>query len=223
MTKEFPEKWYMVCTKENQDVANKWRQSIATENKTEKVRIDYLFLSKHIIDGTYFFKGCLNLMKYNKNYKDYQEITFEQFKKYVLKENNMRTISAKQAQEIIDSISPHCAWKDTLFNKYGRDIFFNNPIKIDEEQYKTGFDVATSEQKQLLLAIIGEPQKEINLRTKKGIDDLILFDEDGTDNSLIAIRSYGEYKNKAFYLNEKFMWSIKKDKNNMLCLIPEYK
>lgn len=230
MTKELPEKWFMVCTKENQDVANEWRKNIATEIKDYKVPIDNLFLSKHIEDYTYFFSGTIKTFKANDDFKEYQEITFEQFKKHVLKENKtmssiQRTISAKQAQEIIDNISTNCAWKETLINKYGRDILFNIPITINEKQYKAGFDAATSEQKQLLLSIIGEPHNtEINLFKKTGIYDLEPYMTDGGHSySLISIRSFGEYENKAFYLNNDFEWSIKKDNHNELCLIPKHK
>jgi hypothetical protein len=223
MTKEFPEKWYMVCTEENKNVANKWKYNIAKDFKNQFVNVGYIFLSTHPFDNSYFYDAHLSRFKNEKFYKKYQEITFEQFKKYVLKEINMRTIKASQAQEIINSISTDCPWKNTLIDKYGKDILLNKPITIDEEQYYIGFNEATHEQQQLLLSICGEPHdNEINLSTNTGIGDLKLFGK-ANDETLISIRIGGNYRNKAFYLNDNFEWSIKKDNFNLLCLIPEHK
>lgn len=40
---------------------------------------------------------------------------------------------------------------------------------------------------------------------------------------LLGMWMVGEYENKAFYLNTKFDWEIKKDNEGELCLIPTYK
>lgn len=39
-------------------------------------------------------------------------------------------------------------------------------------------------------------------------------------NKLIAIRIYGDYKNKSFCLNSEYNWVIKEDGFGAICLIP---
>ena len=80
-----PEKWYIECTKENRDILNRWRLT-----KARYYILDCYFSSGSILfsddsiskDGSYYYFG--GLPKNNQKIDDYQEITLEQFKKYVL-------------------------------------------------------------------------------------------------------------------------------------------
>jgi hypothetical protein len=79
-----PEKWYILVTEENRDELDRWRQSVATSHRSHQLRpkLD-LLLSKHIIDGSYFFGSNVDIFRRNpiyKAYHDYQEITLEQFR-----------------------------------------------------------------------------------------------------------------------------------------------
>jgi hypothetical protein len=79
-----PEKWYIPVTEENRDELDRWRQSVATSHRSHQLRpkLD-LLLSKHIIDGSYFFGSTVDVFRRNpiyKAYDDYQEITLEQFR-----------------------------------------------------------------------------------------------------------------------------------------------
>jgi hypothetical protein len=79
-----PEKWYIPVTQENRDELDRWRQSVATSHRSHQLRpkLD-LLLSKHIIDGSYFFGSSVDIFRRNpiyKAYHDYQEITLEQFR-----------------------------------------------------------------------------------------------------------------------------------------------
>jgi vacuolar-type H+-ATPase subunit I/STV1 len=66
------------------------------------------------------------------------------------------------------------------------------------------------------------------LDIQQGVSNI--FDKDKSkkagfdDNSFIQFRDFGEYKNKAFYLDDdSYNWELKKDSENMLCLIPTKK
>lgn len=43
------------------------------------------------------------------------------------------------------------------------------------------------------------------------------------DNSFLEIRNCGYYRNKGFYLSSKYDWTLIKDSNSELCLIPTKK
>jgi hypothetical protein len=76
-----PEKWYIPVTEENRDELGRWRQSVATNFRGHRLRpkLDVL-LSKHIADGSYYYACNVDNFRLNFNYKDYQEITLEQFR-----------------------------------------------------------------------------------------------------------------------------------------------
>jgi len=79
-----PEKWYIPVTEDNHAELNRWRQSVATSHRSHQLRpkLD-LLLSKHIIDDSYFFGSNVDVFRRNpiyKAYRDYQEITLEQFR-----------------------------------------------------------------------------------------------------------------------------------------------
>ena len=42
-------------------------------------------------------------------------------------------------------------------------------------------------------------------------------------DALITMRVGGSLKNKAFYLNSRFNWELKKDLSGTLCLVPTKK
>jgi len=52
-----------------------------------------------------------------------------------------------------------------------------------------------------------------------GIFKRDLLEKCGLDSYTIQIRDSGEYKNKAFYLDNDYNWEVKKDNENILCLI----
>ena len=111
-----PEKWYIKCTKENRDILNRWRLT-----KARYYILDCYFSSGSILfsddsiskDGSYYYFG--GLPKNNQKIDDYQEITLEQFKKYVL-------ISEEKQEEIQEPND---------FKLSGIPYMSNNPISID--------------------------------------------------------------------------------------------
>jgi hypothetical protein len=93
-----PEKWYIPVTEENQAELDRWRQSVATSHRDRRLRPnDTILLSKHIADGSYYFADNVDNFRHNSNYKDYQEITLEQFRE-ITKPNQTQTTMTKQIQ-----------------------------------------------------------------------------------------------------------------------------
>jgi hypothetical protein len=76
-----PEKWYIPVTKENCDELDRWRQSVATSYRQCPLRPnDSVLLSKHLTDGSCYFSDNVDNFRFIPDYKDYQEITLEQFR-----------------------------------------------------------------------------------------------------------------------------------------------
>lgn len=93
------------------------------------------------------------------------EITFEQFKKYVLKENNMNTrfpfyLSSRHAQQIIDIACNN--WKTKLAHMWGFNIALNVETVISEEFYKEMRKACTTEQNKLFDTIFGKDTPKYN-------------------------------------------------------------
>jgi hypothetical protein len=96
--------------------------------------------------------------------KDYQEITFEQFKKYILKQDNMSTINIDKrfpfylqpvnAQKIIDIACS--TWKPKLASMWAHNMVLGNSIEISEEFYKEMRNACSVEQHRLFDSIFGK-------------------------------------------------------------------
>jgi len=98
---EFTEHWYIECTEENISFLDDWRLKNAKEHLGWTLRIGHIVLSKNLNDNSLFhlnYDRCFPSDDYN----NYQEITLEQFKKYVLKEQiEEQTITLKVNDEVI--------------------------------------------------------------------------------------------------------------------------
>jgi hypothetical protein len=79
-----PKKWYIPVTEENRDELDRWRQSVATSHRERPLSpSDSVLLSKHITDGSYYFASDVDNFRRRSSYKDYQEITLEQFREII--------------------------------------------------------------------------------------------------------------------------------------------
>ena len=220
---KLPEKWYCVITEENRDILENWRKSVCSENyKGHLPLIGFSAISSHWGENSYYWASkCTDSLKC----KGYQEITTEQFIKYVLKQKEMenRTISAANAQRIINVACEN--WKQKLAANWGFNIALSKDIEILEDFYQEMRKACTDSQNVLFDEIFGKDTNEVDLHFDK-VNGLDLYDRYGsTRTSLIAVRhsTGSNYDRKAFYLNSDFNWEIKKDDQGQLCLIPTTK
>lgn len=116
MGKEFelPLKWYVKATKENEKILRDWRKG------------DYTSWHNNLVMFSDKMWGSLGSLSYN-----YVEITFEQFKKYVLKENNMKE------KEIIGYklIKPEYREAARLIHPYGQYLSSDKLISTYGDPY----------------------------------------------------------------------------------------
>lgn len=161
-----PEKWFCLVTKENHEILDKWRLSVARTYKAHGIDIGTPVLSMHPDDGSNFFSYSLKEMLTKSQFKGYVEITTEQFINYVLKlepapKMKERKISPTQAQSIVDIACP--SWKQNLAAIWARDIVLGLEININEEFYKEMRKACTAPQHELFDKIFG---KDVEVYTK---------------------------------------------------------
>ena len=78
---KLPTKWYIGVTEENRDELDRWRQSVATSHRDHELRAyHHTILSRHLVDGSYYYANPVKYVREHINYQDYEEITIEQFR-----------------------------------------------------------------------------------------------------------------------------------------------
>lgn len=203
-----PEKWCIKLTDENIDVLGKWRSDGPLRN--------FHSCEKYI--GFYLHTPMNDRNGYNLQRKDdnYTEITFEQFKTYVLKQNNMKTNTISRTDlGKIHNIA--CStWKKKIENLGSRNPF-SGTIELTQSEVDEMFKAATPDQRPTLVNIFGEQSNQIDLTELSTIEYKI------NGRCILAVRSMGDYKDKGFYLDDTFKWEIVKDNYGQTVLIPTRK
>lgn len=114
-------------------------------------------------------------------------------------------------------------WKETIA-KYLTRVDSDQNITFTQEEVDKMFKAATSSQLPKLEDIFGAQHKEPTLEDIA--DGRLLFKEPNSGSTaagMIEVRSFYEYENKAFWLNDYYNWEIKKDSQGKLVLIPTLK
>ena len=111
-----------------------------------------------------------------KGKEGYTEITFEQFKKYVLKEEKiMKTIKVKKSDlKKIHEIA--CtSWQSKIWGIAERDVF-SDTVELKQSEIDDMFKAATVSQRPVLVDIFGEQKKEIEFdKLKTGSEVMIEY------------------------------------------------
>jgi len=133
-----------------------------------------------------------------------------------LKQNNMmtNTISRTDLGKIHNIVCD--TWK-TKLEKLGSRNPFSDTIDLTQSEVDEMFKTATLDQRPVLVNIFGEQSNSVDLTE---LDDIKY---EINDNTLLAVRTFGEYENRGFYLNHSYNWEIVKDSLNHLVLIPTRK
>ena len=129
-----------------------------------------------------------------------------------VKQNNMNTNTISRTDlGKIHNIACN-TWK-TKLEKLGSRNPFSDTIELTQSEVDEMFKAATPEQRPTLVNIFGEQSNSVDLTGFK-FDDC---------SSMLAVRVFGEYENKGFYLDDTFKWEIVKDNYGKLVLIPTRK
>ena len=151
-----PEKWYIPVTKENYEELNRWRKKVATHFTNSNIVPDLnVLLSKHRLDGSYFYASSLQNFKDDPDYNDYQEITLEQFREITnpqpmkqpkhwcieATEENFEELYAWWRNNVAKSYTCFRWWRNNAAKSYtcfkvGHTLVSDHPI--DESKYYLG-------------------------------------------------------------------------------------
>lgn len=168
VTESFPEKWWIKpnTIEEATEVA-KW----VDENFSLSTRNYYS-------DGVHFhFKACEGYANKGKGYilhrfcpDGHTKITFEQFQKYVLKQEQMKsrfpfTLTEENYKRIVRIACE--GWQTKLISKWSLDIIKDGVVVIEEEFYKEMRKACTAKQHELFDEIFGEDEPEWTLKDAK--------------------------------------------------------
>jgi hypothetical protein len=133
-----------------------------------------------------------------------------------VKQNNMKTntISRTDLGKIHNIACP--TWK-TKLEKLALRNPFSGTIELTQSEVDEMFKAATPDQRPTLVNIFGEQSNSVDLTE---LDDIKY---EINDNTILAVRLAGEYRDKGFYLNDKYNWEIVKDSFDRLVLVPTRK
>lgn len=112
-------------------------------------------------------------------------------------------------------------WKEKIV-KYAEREPFDTHSRLSVEEVDEMFNAATKDQKVVLEAVFGTRDKSIDLSQWK-LSELGKGFHDAYNRSGLFIRSYGEYENKAFWLNTSYNWEFKTDVGGDTLLVPTRK
>lgn len=180
-----PKKWFIRVTNENKKVINDW--------KVKKYYNDNLF------EHSYLYVKNNGAGEYDFSYVNtYTEITFEQFKKYVLKEDNIVEeekesrfpfkLTPEDAQSIIEIACS--TWKNKLAKKWATDIVLNKVTEISEDFYKEMRKACTPDQHISFDRIFGKDEKEFTSQDLK-VGEYMEITEEGKFKGTIITKIYG--------------------------------
>lgn len=123
-----PEKWYVILNSENRETLNKWRK---TDSELYN-DCDYECIK--------YNKYGTSLNHINDYLQNYQEITFEQFKKYILKEETAIEFGNKIDEQIIEPLPQFKVIESIetitkVENNEGSQFFIGDTVKsLDSDQ-----------------------------------------------------------------------------------------
>ena len=223
--KSLPKNWKILRNHFNYEVINNYFEE-KTGNKKFFVKTEG-YISTLALSNPYSVYGY--------DSSEHEEITFKQFKKYILGMDDSRfpfELSLENARKIINVACD--IWKTKLVKKWSESLVMENSVTIDFPFYQTMRGECDEQQHKVFDEIFGSDKREIDLSKLKLSSNFSgpgsnifstasINDSLGEESLLIAIRSWGEFENKGFFLSSKFNWEIKKDDNEGLNLVPTIK
>lgn len=213
-----PTKWYIGVTEENREELDRWRQQVATSHRAcELIAGHHTLLSKHFCDGSYYYSSTVREIRNDENYKDYEEITIEQFREITNSTSTQKpmTKSIQISRDLLNEyyeaatgpqkayLTEHFKLDGTTTDKAIRQLHKmacgtwkprikkNHPECFSEDSKYFDFS-----------AYVGE-------RGNCGVVEYDVAKSLGLSNDFIQIRGSGsENKNRSFFLTPEYDWEL---------------
>jgi len=212
-----PQNWLIEVTEENQAELDRWRQQVATSNRTNTLALGYTLLSKHEFDGSYYYCGNAKKIKKIDHYADYQEITLEQFRQITNPTQNPMKKSIQISRELLNEYYDAAT---TPQREYLAEHFKLDGTTTDEA-IRGLYDLACVLWKKKIKKnhpdCFHEDSKHFDFSSRgtlRGIVSDEVADSLGMKHDFIQIRNNSdnpETHYRSFYLSSKYDWKLVQD------------
>ncbi len=201
-----PEVWYVKVTEENKKVLANWRKINESYIDTTKIVGMCKWLNSNKIEKSYNPATTIS----EDNYTFGEEITYEQFLKYVLKQEETKTnmksfnITREQFKQLYYVAC--LTWKHKVELLIGETLgLFQQAGTLSYEKVEEMFKAISNDSQSKVFTEIfpdfsNDKSIDLSVATNEG-----LF---GRTDSMIQIRCNGKFKNKAFYLSNDYNWEL---------------
>ena len=133
-----PKKWYIECTEDNREVLNGWRLKKCDDFYEDDKHLlpNQILLSQNPYDESFYYANNIQCFRDSICFKDYKEITLEQFKKYVLCQGE------EKQEEIQKSASqaPPAENQDTITHFYSTRCWIEDRINYINKFIRKNID-----------------------------------------------------------------------------------
>jgi hypothetical protein len=205
---ELPEDEFDMTTTEGRLAYAKKHYPVGTKYKS-------LYSGQELIVGSYDGYLCLQpegaWSVYDFLTNKWAEIIEEKQEEIVMETQKLTRQGLKEIHSVACS-----EWKNTL-EEWGKNNPLEDYIELTQSKVDNMFKSCTSEQLPIVSKYLKQDDGSVDLSKITGAF------RDENDEVMIARRMEKEYANKSFWLNSSYNWEIKKDTDNILCLIPTKK
>ena len=222
-----PTNWYIQATEENHEELNSWRQKNATTYLSRGYfKVGHTLLSEHHSDKSCYYADDADEVRGRSEYKDYQEITLEQFRQITNSTQKPMTKSIRISRELLNeyydaATTPQKAYlaehfkldgtttdeairglHDLACNTWKPRIKKNHPDCFEDNKY---FDFSEMSGKAIV-----EPK---------------VAQELGLSEDFIEVRggSNPKLRHRSFYLSTDYNWELVNDEGGVMVLVPTKK
>ena len=212
-------KWYIQATEENREELNSWRLKNATEYLDYGLKVGNTLLSKHHRDKSCYYADDADAVRGRDEYKDYQEITLEQFRQITTSTSTPTPMkkSIQISRELLN------AYYEASTSE--QKAFLTEHFKLDgtttDEAIRGLHDLACALWKKKIKKnhpdCFPEDSKHFDFskrETVRGIVSDEVADSLGMAHNFIQIRNNSdnpETHYRSFYLSSKYDWKLVQD------------
>jgi len=213
-----PTKWYIQATEENHEELNSWRLKNATQYLGEGYfQVGHTLLSKHHKDKSCYYADDADTVRVRDEYKDYQEITLEQFRQITNSTQKPMTKSIQISRELLNEYYDAA----TTPQREYLTVHFKLDGTTTDEAIRGLHDLACSKWKPRIKKnhpeCFPEDSKHFDFSSRpmlRGIVSDEVADSLGMTHDFIQIRNNSdnpETHHRSFYLSSKYDWKLVQD------------